>query len=88
LGFIAGLAALVIIHFMFLLGVAAGGAGFLIVVWQAAERCVEFNRQPNAECSMGDHSPFAATGLAVLGLGVGPTVYAATHPTRRRPASA
>jgi hypothetical protein len=95
LGFIAGLAALVIIHFMFLLGVAAivvvsllrprpaaaagacvaWGAGFLIVLWQAAERCVEFNRQPNAACSMGDNSPFAATGLAVLALGLALTAY-------------
>lgn len=93
LGFIAGLAALVIMDCMFLLGIAAvvvvallrprpaaaagvaWGAGFLIVLWQAAERCAVFNRQPNASCTSGDNSPFAILGIAVLALGLLLTVY-------------
>jgi len=96
LGFVAGLAAVVVIHFMFVLGVAivvivslirprpaaaagvcfAWGLGFLVVLKQAADRCVEFNRQPNASCTMGDNTPFAAAGIAVLLLGIVLTAYA------------
>jgi hypothetical protein len=108
LGFIAGLAALVIIEFMFVLGVAAvvvvsllrprpaaaagvcvaWGAGFLMVIWQAAERCAAFNRQPHASCAMGDNAPFAAAGLAVLALGLLLTAYLMMQARRGRSVSA
>ncbi|HEY8861044.1 MAG TPA: hypothetical protein VIN37_02985 [Candidatus Limnocylindria bacterium] len=97
LGFIAGLAAVVVINFMFVLGVAivvivslirprpaaaagvcvAWGAGFLIVMRRAVERCLEFDRQPNAACTMPDNTPFAIAGIAVLVLGLALTLYVA-----------
>jgi hypothetical protein len=86
LGFIAGLAALVVIHFMFIVGIAivvvisllrprpaaaagacvAWGGGFVVVLKQTADRCLEFDRQPNAACAMGDNTLFAAVGIAVF----------------------
>jgi hypothetical protein len=96
LGFISGVAALIVTDVMFVLGVAlvaltamlrprpaaaagvcvAWGGGFLFVLRQAAERCAEFDRRPNAGCTMGDNSPFLIVGLAVLALGVVLTLYA------------
>ena len=54
----------------------AWGATFLIVMWQAADRCAALNRQPNASCTMGDNTPFAIAGVAVLVLGILFTAYA------------
>jgi hypothetical protein len=96
LGFIAGLATVVVTEFLFTLGIAmmvvvsllrprpaaAGGAcvawggAFLIAMWQAADRCAAFNRQPNASCTMGDNTPFAIVGVAVLALGLALSAYA------------
>jgi hypothetical protein len=96
LGFIAGLAALVLIHLLLIAGIAlvvavsllrprpaatagacvAWGLGFLVALKQGADRCVEFDQQPNAACSMGNNTPFAATGIAVLVLGIVLTAYA------------
>jgi hypothetical protein len=97
LGFIAGLAAVVVVNFMLVLGVAivvivslirprpaaaagvcvAWGAGFLVVMWQAAERCAALNRQPHSSCTAGDNMPFAAAGIAVLAVGIALTAFAA-----------
>jgi hypothetical protein len=96
LGFVAGVAAMVVTVFLVPLGIAlvvvvallrprpaaAGGVcvawsgAFLFAMWQAAERCAAFNRQPNASCTMGDNTPFAAAGIAVLLLGIVLTTYA------------
>jgi hypothetical protein len=97
LGFIAGLAAVVVVNFMLVLGVAivvivslirprpaaaagvcvAWGAGFLVVMWQAAERCAALNRQPHSSCTTGDNTPFAVAGIAVLAVGIALTAFAA-----------
>jgi hypothetical protein len=77
-----GIALLVVVCFLRPRPAAAGGAcvawgvAFLIVMWQAAERCAAFNRQPHASCTMGDSTPFAITGVAVLALGLVLTTYA------------
>ena len=96
LGFVAGVAAMVVTVFLFPLGIAlvvvvsllrprpaaaggvfvAWGGAFLIAMWQAAERCAAFNRQPNASCTMGGNTLFAAAGIAVLLLGIVLTMYA------------
>ena len=96
LGFIAGLAAVVVVHFMFVLGVAivvivslirprpaaaagvclAWGAGYLVVMWQAAERCAALNREPHTTCTTYDNTFFAVAGIAVLALGIALTAYA------------
>ncbi|HAF11188.1 MAG TPA: hypothetical protein DCK98_14050 [Chloroflexi bacterium] len=57
----------------------AWGAGFAGALWLASERCAEFNRQPNAGCTMGDNTPFLTVGLAVLVLGLLLTSYAAAR---------
>lgn len=54
----------------------AWGAGFVVAMWLSEERCAQFNRQPNASCTMGDNTVFAIAGLAVLVVGVALTVYA------------
>jgi uncharacterized membrane protein (DUF485 family) len=53
----------------------AWGAGFIVAMKQAADRCAEINRQPNASCTMGDNTPFAAVGIAVFVVGVLLTIY-------------
>jgi hypothetical protein len=36
----------------------------------------DVNRQPNTSCTMGDNTPFAITGVAVLALGLLLSAYA------------
>ena len=55
----------------------AWGGAFLIVMWQAADGCAALNRRPNASCTMGDNTPFAIAGAAVLALGLALSAYAA-----------
>ena len=82
LGFPVGIAIVAAVSMVRPRPVAAGGvcmawgAGFLVVMWQATESCAALNRQPNARCTMGDNTPFAMTGIAVLVLGVVLTAYA------------
>jgi hypothetical protein len=78
-----GVALLVVVCFLRPRPVAAGGAcvawggAFLIVMWRAADQCATLNRQPNTSCTMGDNTPFAITGVAVLALGLVLSAYAA-----------
>ena len=82
LGFPVGIAIVALVALLKPRPAAAGGvclawgAGFLVVIWKAAESCAALNRQPNASCTMGDNTPFAATGIAVLVLGIVLTAYA------------
>jgi len=57
----------------------AAGAGFLLALWSAADRCVAFNRQPQASCTMGDNTTFALVGILLLGIGIALSAYALTH---------
>jgi hypothetical protein len=102
LGVVTGLAALVIIHFLFPVGIAlvvavsllgprpagaagvciAWGAGFIVALKRATDGCAEFNKQPNAACSMGDNLPFLLVGLALLAAGVLLSAYAAMRARR------
>jgi len=97
LGFIAGLAAVVVLHFIFVLGVAivvivslfrprpaaaagvclAWGAGYILLMWQAAERCAALNREPHTTCTTYDNTLFTFAGIAVLALGIAFTAFAA-----------
>ncbi|HEY8731741.1 MAG TPA: hypothetical protein VIN69_07165 [Candidatus Limnocylindria bacterium] len=60
----------------------AWGGGFFLAIALADRRCIEFNRLPNASCTMGDSTLFLIAGSAVLTLGVALTVFAAR--SRRR----
>jgi hypothetical protein len=53
----------------------AWGSAFLLAMWQATESCAALNRQPQGSCTPGDNTLFAATGIAVLALGLLLTAY-------------
>jgi hypothetical protein len=52
-------------------------------LWSAADRCVAFNRQPQASCTMGDNTTFALVGVLLLGIGIALSAYALTHSNTR-----
>lgn len=87
LGFVAplGIAAIVVVALWRPRPAAAGGVsiavgvGFLLALWSAADRCVAFNRQPQASCTMGDNTTFALVEALLLGLGIALSAYALTH---------
>jgi len=64
------------------------GGAFLIVMRQAVQSCAALNRQPNASCTPGDNTLFAAPGIAVLVLGLLLTAYTVVRAQSSRSPSA